>query len=406
MTTANWTRLLAAALASAALAVLAAPASALKLKTGDILVANPNTPDVGDVIKVDPKTGQQAVVSDDSSPGDDHFAGAYDLVLDRFGRLFVVDYKREGPGEGQLIRVNPATGAQTVASTGNFFSDPVGLALAPNGKLLVADDDAFDDDTGALIEVNPNTGAQRVISSNAISSLDLFEDPYDVAVNRKGRVLVADQNGRVIGITPSGQQSNFSSDGPGPTDLIESPDGVMFDRDGRNAIAVDADLPGLVGIKAATGDLFLISGDASPGPELFLNPHRAVFDLGGKLIVADYDFDNNNGGILRVNRATGAQTLVSDRSTSTLDMFRDPTAAIVVPPRCAGQYATIYGTPGKDTLRGTPFPDVIVGLAGRDKIRGLKGKDRLCGGKGRDRLVGGKGPDKLRGGPGADLQRQ
>ena len=407
MTTKTGTRFLAAALASVALAaVFAAPSSALKLKAGDILVANPNTPDVGDVLKIDPKTGQQTVVSDDSSPGTDHFAGAYDLVLDRFGRLFVVDYRREGPGDGQVIRVNPATGAQTVASTGNFFSEPIGLALAPNGKLLVVDDNASGDNTGALIEVNPTTGAQRVVSSNAISSLDLFDDPYDVAVNRRGRILVADQNGNLIGVAPNGQQSIVSNDATSPTDLFSSPDGVMFDRNGINAIAVEDDLPGLVGVNAATGDQSLISGDASPGADLFVNPHRAVFDLGGRLIVADYDFDTNKGGILRVNRATGAQSLVSDSSTSTLDMFRDPTAAIVVPPKCTGQYPTIYGTPKKDRLKGTRFPDVIAGLGANDTIRGLRGKDRLCGGKGRDRLIGGRGRDRLNGGPGRDLQRQ
>jgi DNA-binding beta-propeller fold protein YncE len=400
-------RFLTAAFASAALAaVLAAPASALELKTGDILVANPNANDVGDIVKVDPKTGQQTALSDDSSPGTDYFAGAYDLVLDRFGRLFVVDYTREGGGDGQLIRVDPATGAQTVLSTAGAFVEPIGLALAPSGKLLVADDEAFADLAGGVIEINPTTGAQRVISSNALSSLDLFDDPYDIAVNRTGRILVADLSGAVIGVTPAGQQSLVSDNAKSPADLFNSPDGVIFDRGGKNAIAVDDDLPGLIGVDTATGAQSLISGDASPGPDLFEDPHRAVFDLGGKLIVADYDFDNNKGGILRVDRATGAQALVSDSSTSTLDLFTDPTAAIVVPPKCAGQYPTIYGTPKKDKLVGTRFPDVIAGLAGKDVIKGLGAKDRLCGGKGRDRLIGGKGRDKLRGGPGRDFQRQ
>jgi DNA-binding beta-propeller fold protein YncE len=399
-------RYILAALAAAAFAAaFAAPASALTLKTGDILVANPNA-NVGDVVKVDPKTGQQTSLSDDSSPGTDYFQGAYDLVLDRFGRLFVVDYTREGGGDGQLIQVNPATGAQTVLSTGGVFSEPIGLALAPNGKLLVADDEAFGDMTGGVIEVNPKTGAQRVISSNAISTLDLFEDPYDVAVNRKGRILVADLSGAVLSVTAGGQQSLVSNDAISTTDLFGSPDGIMFDRDGKNAIALDDDLPGLVGVNTATGQQSLISGDASPGPDLFVDPHRAVFDLAGRLIVADYDFDSNKGGILRVDRATGAQSLVSDSSTSTLDLFKDPTAAIVVPPKCAGQYPTIYGTPKKDKLTGTPFPDVIAGLGGNDTIKGLGAKDRLCGGKGRDRLIGGKGRDKLRGGPGRDFQRQ
>jgi Ca2+-binding RTX toxin-like protein len=417
--------------ASVTLLVAAGPASALTLRAGDILVANPNAPDVGDVIRVDPVTGQQTTLSDDSSPGTDHFAGAYDLVLDRFGRLFVIDFKREGGGDGQLIQVDPATGEQSVLSTGGFFTTPFGLALAPNGKLLVSDDDAFGDDTGGLFEIDPVTGVQRVVASNATSALDLFMGPYDVAVNRRGRILVADYqsgdggDGAIIGVDgATGQQSLVSDNAISPANRFSSVQGVIFDRGEINAIVVDDTVPELLGVDGVSGAQSLISGPGSPGPDLLQSAHRAVFDLDGSLLVADYAADMAAGAIFRVDRATGAQSLVADSSTSDQDLFKDPTAAIVVPPRCAGQYATIYGTPGRDTLTGSRFPDVIAGLAGNDAIRGLGANDRLCGGAGRDRLLGGKGRDRLlggngpdrliggrgrdrlRGGPGRDLQRQ
>lgn len=69
---------------------------------------------------------------------------------------------------------------------------------------------------------------------------------------------------------------------------------------------------------------------------------------------------------------------------------------------CAGEKATIVGTPDRDVLNGTPGPDVIVGRAGRDTIRGGGGQDLICGSRGGDRLSGGDGNDQVYGGPGYD----
>jgi uncharacterized delta-60 repeat protein len=69
-------------------------------------------------------------------------------------------------------------------------------------------------------------------------------------------------------------------------------------------------------------------------------------------------------------------------------------------PLCAGQPATIVGTPGSDTLRGTPSVDVIVARGGADRVRAVRGSDVVCGGRGRDRLYGGRGADLLLAGAG------
>lgn len=67
-------------------------------------------------------------------------------------------------------------------------------------------------------------------------------------------------------------------------------------------------------------------------------------------------------------------------------------------PTCAGQPATIVGTPGADELVGTSGSDVIVGLGGNDVIVGRGGDDLLCGGPGRDEMRGGRGNDVIVGG--------
>lgn len=79
-----------------------------------------------------------------------------------------------------------------------------------------------------------------------------------------------------------------------------------------------------------------------------------------------------------------------------------PTAPRPIEVRCAGERATIVGTPRRDVIRGTAGPDVIHALAGDDVVRGLGGNDLVCLGAGDDRAVGGRGDDRLLGGLGRD----
>jgi Ca2+-binding RTX toxin-like protein len=74
------------------------------------------------------------------------------------------------------------------------------------------------------------------------------------------------------------------------------------------------------------------------------------------------------------------------------------------PPKasCAGNPATIVGTPGNDVLTGTPGRDVIAGLGGNDVINGLGGNDLVCAGDGNDVVLGGDGDDYLIGENGND----
>ncbi len=101
------------------------------------------------------------------------------------------------------------------------------------------------------------------------------------------------------------------------------------------------------------------------------------------------------------------------RSTATLSavLALGPLGALAVAPpaaaavSCAGERATVVGTPASDRLFGTAGRDVIAGLGGGDVIRGRGGHDLVCGGAGRDDLRGGSGPDLVRGGDGSDRLR-
>jgi Tol biopolymer transport system component len=75
---------------------------------------------------------------------------------------------------------------------------------------------------------------------------------------------------------------------------------------------------------------------------------------------------------------------------------------VVIPPKCGGRTATIFGTNASDVLAGTSGPDVIAGLRGNDTIRGGGRNDIICGGSGADLISAGRGGDRVNGGSGSD----
>src|SRR2546427_12225835 len=91
------------------------------------------------------------------------------------GTILVADEDAFG-GSGGVIRVNPTTGAQTVVSSGGNFVEPTAIAIAVNGDILIADRNAFGGG-GGVIRVNSTTGAQTVVSSGGN-----FLNPPGIAV--------------------------------------------------------------------------------------------------------------------------------------------------------------------------------------------------------------------------------
>lgn len=77
-------------------------------------------------------------------------------------------------------------------------------------------------------------------------------------------------------------------------------------------------------------------------------------------------------------------------------------AAPAAPPTCAGEPATIVGTPGDDFIDGTDGRDVIVARGGDDHVGSGPGRDLICLGAGDDLGDGHDGQDQVRGGAGDD----
>jgi DNA-binding beta-propeller fold protein YncE len=200
-------------LALAHVAPPGAPAMAQGPGEGDLFVVSSNCCGGGGVVRVNPATGTQTVVT---SPGG--FTAPFDIVLAPDGNLFVADSACCG-GTGGVIQVNPTTGGQAVISSGGHFARPRGIVLASGGDLFVADS-ACCGGTGGVIRVNPATGTQTLVSSGGN-----FSFPTAIAETLSGDLVVADSaccggTGGVIRVNPTtGAQEVLSGNALGVREL-------------------------------------------------------------------------------------------------------------------------------------------------------------------------------------------
>jgi DNA-binding beta-propeller fold protein YncE len=137
------------------------------------------------IIRVDPGTGIQTLVTVPSS-----VAGAFvdleGIAVGAAGDLFVVDRGVDGGNDGRVIRVDPTTGEQAVVTRGGYLEDPRGIVAdyTFTGTLIVADPDAFALN-GAIVAVQPITGDQWVVSNHS-----LFGNPAGIAIDPTGLGLI------------------------------------------------------------------------------------------------------------------------------------------------------------------------------------------------------------------------
>ena len=158
MTTKSIVRLL--ILAIALTGVPAVATAGVLLKLGDILVAEPGADSIS---VVDASTGAKTIISQGGLLSPAH--KTVGVALARDGDVIVV-HRQAG-----LIRINPATGDQSIHSQGGLFRDPWAIAIdRVTGDIYVADS-GYDNDrpeineAGKIIRVHPTSGAQELIAT-------------------------------------------------------------------------------------------------------------------------------------------------------------------------------------------------------------------------------------------------
>jgi len=157
-------------------------------KDGDLFVTNARYDVavagwVGEIIRVNPHNGRQTIISQ---------AGYLTFLLGiavSGNDIYVTGLKTHDQnfGVGQVTHVEVRTGVQRVVSQGENLIRPVGIAVDENGQLIVADPYTINPQSpylssggydGAIIRIDPATGGQSLIARGQGS----FVNPGGVAV--------------------------------------------------------------------------------------------------------------------------------------------------------------------------------------------------------------------------------
>jgi sugar lactone lactonase YvrE len=286
---------------------------------GPIYVVDRDVGGGGKVIRVNRQTGNQSVVSNDS-----RFRDPFGITMAANGTLLVADQGALG-GQGAIFRVNPVNGNTTVVSSHGRFRAPSGIAVEESGRIVVADPAAFPDRLGGVIRVNPANGNQTVVSRGG-----MFVGPRGLTVAPNGSIFVADESafppgspGGVIRVNPqNGNQTEVASRQP-----FINPLGIERASTGR-IIVGDETAPG--GSGGGTGGVFRVNPrngnvtKVASGNNLNTVSGVDILPNDNILVANQNGLQGDDGGIVRVNAQTGAQSVVSQGG-----FFRDPVDVVI-----------------------------------------------------------------------------
>jgi sugar lactone lactonase YvrE len=224
------------------------------------------------------------------------FSEPFGVAVAQDGSVFVSD-----AGDAHRVRRISPTGIVTTIAGGTRgfedgtarsarFDTPSAIALAPDGALIVTDTAnnairriALDGVTTTL------AGSGEPGHRDGVGHEAQFNGPIGVAVDRIGRVIVADTyNDRIRMIANGNVTTVAGSNSPGLVDAFgtearfDTPCGVAFDKDGNIVVADSGN--GAIRRIDANGYVATISG---PGPEAISRPIGITTGENGVIFVTD-----------------------------------------------------------------------------------------------------------------------
>lgn len=252
------------------------------------------------------------------------WAAGAELAL---GKIIVVDPNAgPPPGKANIVVIDPATGAQTMISSGNLLEETAGIALDPiDGYIWVADR------INGIIKVNPATGEQTLVTP-AGSGTDFFSIKFD----SMGQAYIIDTGfdpsksldvpGRVLKVNRSTGALTLVAQGGN----IVHPYGLAIDNN-DNVVITDMSSFGGQGavlqIDPSNGQQTVLWGPASvsPTPTVIQAPPLGcpmgiTVEQSGNIVVTSFTYPGapappvygcSPAGIFRLNLATGAQEALS-----------------------------------------------------------------------------------------------
>ena len=285
------------------------------------------------VITVDPATGSQSILS---SGNLFKYPSGIAVAPDRKSVLVTdrVAFLRKGA----VFRVDIATGQQTIVSQGGEFTvDPIGIIITSQGVIYITASN-YRGNAGAILRVDPSSGAQVLVSSD-----NALVDPIHLALDASGNLIAADQtffiggvdSGRVIRIDPiTGTQTVISQ-----AQYFHEPTGVAVSA--NNDIFVTDSLRGaVIKINPSSGLQTIVSSGGHLG-----NPYSITIDANGALLVANSTLWGGAppNAVVRIDPVTVTQTVVSSNG-----YFKRLLAITTVPPMTP---PTILRQPQHQTAR-------------------------------------------------------
>lgn len=203
----------------------------------------------------------------------------------------------------KISRIDPATGEQTVISSGGLLSHPYELVLGPNNEIFVLEND-LEDGAKGIIEIDPVTGDQTVIRNIETSIV------HGLALDPNGDFYVTDSYlNRLFRIDESNNMTLIAEGG----NLIK-PQGLALDPvTGDILVAAvgpkegEDDIDGrIVRVDPVTRQQTVVAEGG-----LLMDPYDVVVGPGLKLYVADQDnpdWQTHFGQVVRIDPVTGEQT--------------------------------------------------------------------------------------------------
>jgi hypothetical protein len=300
------------------------------------------------------------------------FQHPYDIAAAPGGRsLYVVDMGEFASGtnpaaDGRIIRVDPATGVQSLVSQGGELVDPAGIAVAPDGTLFVVENVGVGPAREpAVVRIDPASGAQSVLTRG-----NNLCYPFGIALEPSGNLVVTDFGdltaagtiqidclqdfGSVVRVSPSGAQQLLSfNEMPAPGNVLRGTFGAAVDASGAVLVVNQTSAQAAVAaIDPENGSQTPVTPNSTTA-DAFELPQRMTVLPDGNLLVADYALNDQEGGLVGVDRATGAASIVRQGTLFnnpigvTAVVNRPPSATLTIRPRTvAGGEAVTFSASG------------------------------------------------------------
>ncbi|MGI8672675.1 MAG: gluconolaconase [Luteitalea sp.] len=316
-------------------------------------------------------------------------------------------------GDSHRIRtISPTGQVSTVAGGGGGFADgagatarfstPSGLAIDAAGVLYIAD-------TGnnAIRRLSPEGGVTTMAGSGVAGDLDgragqaQFNGPVGVAVDARGRVLVAETyNDRIRAIAPDGQVTTLAGsdmpgalDGPGPQASFDTPCGLAVDAAGRILVAdtgnglirtieptgvVTTHTQPIVGVDRPIGIAVTAAGDVYVSDE-----QGRIIEIPSKgdarrLAGTSVGYEDGPGGTARFRRlgslalAASNRVVVADAGNALVRLVAPPAWRTTLPPSSPG----IAPAFDDQQFARTPLIWPVAPLEGPHEVAGTFGEAR------------------------------